>query len=155
MLDGQKDRYVANKTKLKGLVQYLIGNSRRLILQAKITGAWLRVRVTKVSGTVISATKFLDFLCAHYNAFPLNLQIHCDGCGTIFRVTQTLSCSINGLVIACDKRIRDGLLYLYRCDFTPASVRSEPLLHQVCTISEQEIRQVSDKDKETWGDVMI
>ena len=37
--DGKKDREVANKNKLKGLVQYLKGTNRRLILWAKITGA--------------------------------------------------------------------------------------------------------------------
>ena len=56
MCDGQKDREVANKTKLKGLVRDLKGTNKRLILQAKNTGAWLSVSVTTVLGTVISAT---------------------------------------------------------------------------------------------------
>ena len=38
---------------------------------------------------------------------------------------------------------------------TSAFVRAEPLRHQVRTRYEQDIRQESDKDKETWGDVMI
>ena len=44
--DGQKDRDVANETKLKGLVRYLKGTDRRLILRAKSTGAWMSVRDT-------------------------------------------------------------------------------------------------------------
>ena len=74
--DGQKDWEVANKNKLKGLVQYLKGTNRRLILRAKITGAWLSVRSNTVSGTVFSATEFWDLLCARYNSPPLNLQSH-------------------------------------------------------------------------------
>ena len=64
---GQKDREVANKTKLKGLVRDLKGTNRRLILQAKVTGAWMSVCSTTFSGTVFSATEFWDFLCARYN----------------------------------------------------------------------------------------
>ena len=91
----------------------------------------------------------------HYNVSPLNFQKRCDGRGTAFRVTHTLSCIIGGLVIACHKKIREELLYLYRRTFTSAYVRAEPLIHQGCTRSEQEIRQGSDKDKYTWGDLMI
>ena len=91
----------------------------------------------------------------HYNVSPLNFQKRCDGRGTAFRVTHTLSCIIGGLVIAHHNKIRDELLYLSRRDFTSASVRAEPLIHQGRTSSEQEIRQGSDKDKETRGDVMI
>ena len=54
--DRKKYQEVANKTKLKGLVQDLKGTDRRVILRAKSTGAWLRVRGTKFSGTVFSAT---------------------------------------------------------------------------------------------------
>ena len=68
--DGQKDWEVANKNKLKGLVQYLKGTNRRLILRAKITGAWMSAHGTTVSGTVLSAMEFRDFLCACYNVPP-------------------------------------------------------------------------------------
>ena len=59
--DSQKDRKVANKTKLKGLVRDLKGTNRRLILQTKNTGAWMRVHGTTVSGTLLSATEFREF----------------------------------------------------------------------------------------------
>ena len=52
------------------------------------------------------------FLCACYNVSPINLQSHCDGCGTVFGVTHTISCSIDVLVIARHRKIRDWLLYL-------------------------------------------
>ena len=70
-------------------------------------------------------------------------------------MTHALSCSIGGLVIAHHYKIRDELLYLSRRSFTSAYVLAEPLIHQGCTRSEQEIRQGSDEDKETRGDVMI
>ena len=53
--DGQKYQEVANKTKLKGLVQYIKGTDRCLILRSRNTGDWLSVRDTAVSGTVLSA----------------------------------------------------------------------------------------------------
>ena len=70
-------------------------------------------------------------------------------------MTHALSCSIFGLVIACHKKICDEILYLSRRAFTSAYVRAEPLIHQSRTRSELEIRQGSDKQKETRGDVMI
>ena len=53
--DGKKDREVAKETKLKGLVQDLRVTNRRLILRSKITGAFMSVRGTTVSGTLLSA----------------------------------------------------------------------------------------------------
>ena len=58
---------------------------------------------------------------------------------------------VASIVIAHHNEIRDKILYLSQCTFTSAYVRAEPLIHQGRTISEQEIRQGSDKDKETWG----
>ena len=54
--DINKSREAAHETKIKGLVHNLKGTDRRLILRAKITGAWLSVRGTTVSVTVLSAT---------------------------------------------------------------------------------------------------
>ena len=82
--DGKKSRDLAYKSRLKGLVSNLKGTDKRLLLRGKITGAWMSVRVTTVSGTVLSATEFRNFLCARYNVSPVNLQSHCDGCGTAF-----------------------------------------------------------------------
>ena len=70
-------------------------------------------------------------------------------------VMHVLSGSICGLVITRHNKIRDKLFYLYQRAFTSSYVRAEPLIHQFCTRSEQEICQGSDKDKETRGDVMI
>ena len=99
--------------------------------------------------------EFQDFSCACYNVSPVNLHRHCDKCGTAFGVTHTLRYSIGGLVIARHNKICDEILYLSQRAFTSASVHVEPLIHQGCTRSEQEIRQGSDKDKETWGDGMV
>ena len=70
-------------------------------------------------------------------------------------MTHTLRCIAYGLVIAHHNEIRDKLLYISRRDFTSTSVHGEPLIHQVRTISEQEIRHSSDKDKDTGGYVMV
>ena len=85
--DINKDREAKYKTKIKGLVCNLKGTNRRLILRTKSTGTWPSVRGTTVSGTVLSAMEFRDFLCAHYNVSPLNPQSHYDRCGTDFGVT--------------------------------------------------------------------
>ena len=110
--DGKKDQDATYKSSLKVLVRNLKGTNKRLLLHAKITGACQSVRSTTVSGTVLSATEFRYFVCARYNVFPVNLQIHFDGRGTAFRVTHALSCSIGDLVIARHNEIRDNLLYL-------------------------------------------
>ena len=80
-----------NDNTLRGLVGDLLGTERSLIQQTKTTGAWMSVRGSTVLGAVLLATKFCDVLCAHYNFTPLNLQIHCNGCGTAFKVSHALS----------------------------------------------------------------
>ena len=88
--ERNKARDVAYKYRLKCLVRNIKDTDKRLILRAKITGAWLSVRGTTVSGTVLSAANFFGFLCARYNVSPVNLQSHCDGCGTSFGVMHAL-----------------------------------------------------------------
>ena len=144
-----------NETKLKSLVRYLKGNDRRLILRTKIKGAWLSICGTTVSVIVLSATEFRYFFCARYNVSPLNFQSHCNRRGTAFGVKNALVCSTDSLVIACHNKIRDKLFYLSRRAFTSASVCAKPLIHQGRTISEPEICQGSDKEKETWGGVLL
>ena len=151
--DGKKYWEVANKTKLKGLVQDLKGTDRRLILQGKRTGACLSVRGTTVSGTLLSATEFRNFLCARYNVSPLNLQSYCFGYDTAFGLMHTLIFITCGLVITRHNKTRDKLQYLSQCAFTSVSVRAEHLIHQGRTRSKHEIRQGSDKEKETRGKV--
>ena len=92
--DRKEARDVAYESRLKILVRNLLGNDKPLLLHTKITGAWRSVHGTTVLGTVRSATEFLDFLCACYNLSPINLQSHCDRCGTEFGLTHTLRCSI-------------------------------------------------------------
>ena len=60
--DGKKYRDVLYKSKLKGLVRNIKGTDKFLLLRTNITGAWPSVRGTSVSGTVVSATEFRDFL---------------------------------------------------------------------------------------------
>ena len=68
---------------------------------------------------------------------------------------HTPNCSIGGLVIARHNESRDEILYLSQHAFISASVRAKPLIHQGRTRSELEIRQSSDKHKDTREDVMI
>ena len=74
MRDRQKNWDDTNDARLKGLVGDLLGFYWHLILCAKNTGTWLNIRCTAVTGTVMLATEIRDFLCAHYNVIPLNLQ---------------------------------------------------------------------------------
>ena len=62
-------------------------------------------------------------------------------------MTHTLSCGTVGLVIARHNKICDEILYLAQLALTPASVLSEPLVHQYRTRSEKEIRQGSEEEK--------
>ena len=110
--DGKKARNIAYESILKGLVSNLKGTNKRLLLSAKCTGDWLSVCNTTVSGTVLSATEFRDFLCARYNVSPVNLQSHCDGCGTAFVVKNALILIIGVLVIARHNKICNELLYI-------------------------------------------
>ena len=59
--DKKKSRGVAYESRLKGLVRNLKVTDKPLILRTKSTGAWMSVRGTTVSGTVLSATEFRDF----------------------------------------------------------------------------------------------
>ena len=70
-------------------------------------------------------------------------------------MTHTLSCSKGGLVIARHNKVCDELLYLSGRALTSESVCAEPLTHQVRTISERNIRQGSEKYKETRGYLTI
>ena len=86
--DGKKERDAAYESKLKGLVSNLKSTDKQLLLRAKSIDAWMSVHGTTVSGIVLSATEFLDFLCARYNVSPLNLQSFCDRFGAAFGVTH-------------------------------------------------------------------
>ena len=70
-------------------------------------------------------------------------------------VTHALSCIIGVLVIARHNEISDEFLSLSQQDFTSASIRAEPIIHQGHTIYELEIPQVSDKHKYMRGGGMI
>ena len=108
--DGKKDWEAAYGTKLKGLFHDLKVTNMCLILRAKSIGAWMSVHGTTVSCTLLSATEFRDILCACYKVLQLNIQSHCDGCGTVFGVTHGIICSTGGLVIARHKKIHGKLL---------------------------------------------
>ena len=62
---------------------------------------------------------------------------------------------MGGLIIECHNKVRDKLFYLSQRSFTSSYVGTKPLIHQGRTRSELEIRQGSDKHKDTRGDVMI
>ena len=113
------------------------------------------MRGTTVTGTLLLATLFHDFLCTHYNVISLNLQINCDGCVTAFKLCHALSWIKGGLIIERNNEVRDKLLYLSRQAFTSESVCAQPWIHQGDTISEREICQGNDEDKNTRGDMMI
>ena len=76
--DRKESRDVLHESRIKGLVIDLKGTDKRLLLHTKSIGAWLSVRSTTVSGTVLYAPEFRDFLCACYNVSPVNLQSHCN-----------------------------------------------------------------------------
>ena len=68
--DRKKAQGTTYESKLKGLVSYLQGTDKCLLLRTKITGAWMSVCGTTVSGTVLSATEFLDFYVLALTSLP-------------------------------------------------------------------------------------
>ena len=68
---------------------------------------------------------------------------------------HALSCIMGGLIIECHNKVRDKLFYLSQRSFTSSYVGTKPLIHQGRTRSELEIRQGSDKHKDSRGDVTI
>ena len=63
-----------NDVKLEGIVKNLNILERCIFFRANHMGSWLRVWDNMVTGTVLSAMEFCNFLCAHYNITPLNLK---------------------------------------------------------------------------------
>ena len=68
-LDGKKNWYDVNGTKIKEIVTNLNRTDHCLILRAKNIGAWMNVRGTTVTGTLLAATEFCGF-CAHVMMLP-------------------------------------------------------------------------------------
>ena len=68
--DGKKNQDNIKDATLKGLVRGLIVTKRCLILRTKITGEWLNVQGTTVTGTVFFDEELCDFLCTRYNVTP-------------------------------------------------------------------------------------
>ena len=85
---------------------------------------------------------------------PPNPQIKCDGCGTSFDIRQTLIFRKWGRAIVHHNEVYDKLIDLSWRASPSVSVRSKPLTHQDCNISERGIYQGSEKFY-TRGDVMI
>ena len=59
--DWEKDRDVANDTKLWGIASDQSVFEKRLFLRAKHTGFWMSIWGITVTGTVIAATEFRGF----------------------------------------------------------------------------------------------
>ena len=68
-LDGKKNCYDVNGTKIKEIVTNLNGNDHCLILRAKNIVTWLNVQDTTVTGTLLAATEFSGF-GAHVMMLP-------------------------------------------------------------------------------------
>ena len=108
-----------NDAKPWGVVSNQGSFKKRILLRAKHTGAWMSVRGTMVTDTVLTATEFRNFKCDSYNVNPPNPQNKCDGYLRNVLVHHTLICSNGGLVIACHNGIHDNIIYINRQAFYP------------------------------------
>ena len=130
------------KAKLKGLVKDLKALDRRLIIRAKNTGSFLTVRVTIVTGTVLAATEFCDFLCTSYDGtLPPNLQKF-YGLYLSFSVCNILSCCSRDFYIAYHRKCCCKFLQFAVQAFSYTCICSEPIIHLGRSISEEESCQV-------------
>ena len=94
----EKIRDDAINAKFKVLVNDLEEPDHRILLRAKNTGSWLTVWGTTVTGTVLAAIYFCDFLCARYDVTPpLTKKIY--GCAYSLSVNHRLSYNNGGLFI--------------------------------------------------------
>ena len=125
--------------KLQGIVSDQITFQKRILQTAKHTGAWLSMWGNAVTGTVLAATDFRDFLCADYNNNPPNHQNNCYSCMQNFLVRHALSPPLGGLVIARHNEIRDKIIHLAKKAFSPHCVCIKPLIHLVRRRSEEEV----------------
>ena len=73
MRGGKKCYDCVNNAELEGFLKDIDIFDSCLFLRSKYTGSWMTVWGTVVTGTVLPAMEFSDFLCAHYNSFPPNL----------------------------------------------------------------------------------
>ena len=85
----KKIRDYANNIKLKEIVENLKASERRFILRAKNTGSWMNIPVTTVTGIVLAAKEFCDFLCARYDVTPPNLKKMWRMLSFLLRMSQT------------------------------------------------------------------
>ena len=84
-----------------------------------------------------------------------DLQRNSNVCGVTFNGSHAISWFKGVLFIESHNKVREKLLHLARQALSSAWVRADPLTHKGRTRSDRDIRQGSDKDKETRGDVMI
>ena len=98
--DGRKTRGGINDAKIEVIVDTLDDFYCCLILTSKQMGSSLTIQGNMVTGTVLSATQFRDFLCVLYNFTPPKIQKKCDGSSQYFSVCHRLICRNVGLVIA-------------------------------------------------------
>ena len=90
MSEGNPPQDDVNYSKPEGIVKELYIIDCRLFLYAKHTGYQMTVRGATVTGTVLPAMEFSDFLCACYNFTPPNLE-KSDGCSWYFSIHHGLT----------------------------------------------------------------
>ena len=60
--DGNKDRDDANDTKSRRIINAQGNLDKRLFMRANHMGSWMSVQGTTVTGTLLTATQFCDFM---------------------------------------------------------------------------------------------
>ena len=72
--DGRKTWDNIKEAKLEEFVKTLDAFDRHLFFRTKQTGSWLIAQGTMVTGTVLSAMEYHDFVCTCYKITPPNLE---------------------------------------------------------------------------------
>ena len=72
--DGKKDQDDANASKLKQIVNDQGDFEKLLFLCVMYTGSWMSIQGTMVTGTLITAPEFHNFLFPCYNVNPLTFK---------------------------------------------------------------------------------
>ena len=122
-------RRMDHSTALANLLDKMSPSKARRIERAKETGGWLSILPNSLNGTTLERDEFRDSLRIRYGLAPLNLPMHCDGCGDPFTVQHAMTCKKGGLVMRRHEAVAAEWHDLCARATTSTSVSDEPLIY--------------------------
>ena len=113
-------------TRLEELCAGVPPEQERKLRRGTLTGQFLTVMPSEVSGTTLSAEEFRVGILLRLGMTPKGLPSLCDGCGAPFTVEHAHRCKKGGLVTSRHNEIRDTHIHLNQLATPASTVLSEP-----------------------------